>query len=125
MAEGWGNHLKSGQYGFYSAGTVKQTLNPYALRVMNEVGVSMAGQYSKTTQELPQIDFSVVITVCKNAHEQCPIYKGSKLIHFGFDDPPYLTKDLTNDEAILKVYRKVRDEIKDFVLNLESHILDK
>jgi arsenate reductase len=122
MAEGWGKALKSKEYNFYSAGTKKHGLNPNAVKVMKEVGVDITVQESKTTEELPDITMDIVFTVCSDAHENCPYFPGGKIIHFGFDDPPRLTKDMTDEEEILFEYRKVRDEIKEFVNNIDKHI---
>jgi arsenate reductase len=63
-----------------------------------------------------------VFTVCSDAHENCPYFPGGKIIHMGFEDPPRLTKEMTAEEEILPVYRRVRDEIKDFVSNIEKYM---
>ncbi|EPZ52470.1 arsenate reductase [Bacteriovorax sp. BAL6_X] len=121
MAEGWGKALKGDKYNFYSAGTKKHGLNPYAIKVMKEVGVDISTHTSNTTDEL-DVKMDIVITVCSDANENCPYFPGGKIIHIGFDDPPRLTKDLSDEEEILKVYRRVRDEIKETILTLEERI---
>jgi arsenate reductase len=125
MAEGWGKSLKGDQFNFYSAGTKKHGLNPNAIKVMAEAGVDISGHESNITSELPDITMDYVFTVCSDAHENCPIFPGGKIIHVGFDDPPRLTSDLEDTEEILSVYRRVRDEIKEMVLNIEAHIEGK
>lgn len=122
MAEGWGKKFLTEKFNIYSAGTKKHGLNPNAVEVMKEVGVDISLHTSNTTDELGETKMDLVFTVCSDAHETCPIFPGGKIIHVGFDDPPRLTKDLTDREEILSVYRRVRDEIKDFVLNIENHI---
>lgn len=122
MAEGWGKFLKGDSHQFYSAGTKKHGLNPRAIQVMKEVGVDIGGHESNTTDELPPVKMDIVFTVCSDAHENCPYYPGGKVIHVGFDDPPRLTKDLSDEEEVLKVYRRVRDEIKAMILNLENYL---
>jgi arsenate reductase len=72
--------------------------------------------------ELSSIKLDWVFTVCEDAHETCPYFPGGKVIHVGFDDPPRLTKDLKNEQDILSVYRRVRDEIREMVLNIESYL---
>lgn len=67
----------------------------------------------------------IVFTVCSDAHETCPVFLGGKTIHVGFDDPPRLTEDMTNEEKVLQIYRRVRDDIKSFVLNLETYLEDE
>ena len=67
----------------------------------------------------------VVITVLLlDADENCPILPGIKIIHCGFDDPPRLAEKMTNEEEVLNEYRRVRDEIKQMILNLDQ-ILEK
>jgi arsenate reductase len=123
MAHGLGNHLKSNKFNFFSAGTKKHGLNPNAVKVMSEIGIDISAHESNTTDELPAdspMDF--VFTVCSDAHENCPYFPGGKIIHFGFDDPPRLTKDMEDEEETLNVYRRVRDEIKVFIQDLEKHL---
>lgn len=122
IAEGWGKKLKGDQYNFFSAGTKKYGLNPNAVKVMHEAGVDITNHKSNTTDELPEVVMDYVFTICSDAHENCPYFEGGKIIHTGFDDPPRLTKNLTNEEEILQVYRRVRDEIKVMVENIEKHL---
>lgn len=122
MAEGWGKTLKGNEYNFYSAGTKKHGLNPNAIKVMNEAGIDITGHESNTTDELSGVRMDYVFTVCSDAHENCPIFPQGKVIHVGFDDPPRLTKEMKDEEEVLSVYRRVRDEIKNTVANIESYI---
>lgn len=122
MAEGFGRALKSNDFNFYSAGTKKHGLNPNAVKVMKEVGVDISSHESNTVDELIEIKIDYVFTVCSDAHENCPYFPHGKVIHIGFDDPPRLTKDMKVEEEILDVYRRVRDEIKEMILNMESYI---
>ena len=122
MAEGWARALGPDKFNYYSAGTKKHGMNPNAIKVMAEADVDISGHYSKTTDELPDETMDYVITVCSDADENCPIFPGGKVIHFGFDDPPRLTKGMTDEQEVLNVYRRVRDEIKDFVSHIEDHL---
>jgi len=122
MAEGFAKALKSKKYNFYSAGTKKHGLNPRAVFVMGEVGVDISNQESKITEELPLQNMDFVITVCSDAHETCPYFPGGKILHVGFDDPPRLTQNMNDEVEILKVYRRVRDEIKSMVDNIEIYL---
>lgn len=122
MAEGWGNSLKGDKFNFYSAGTKKHGLNPRAIQVMKEVDIDISTHESNTTDELPKITIDFVFTVCSDAHENCPYFPEGRIIHTGFDDPPRLTQNIENEEEILKVYRRVRDEIKNMVLNIEEYM---
>lgn len=118
MAEGYGNYLHP-KTRFYSAGIKKHGLNQHAVTVMKEDGVDISENESQTLEDLAGIKFDVVYTVCGHAHETCPYVPGAKIIHQGFDDPPFLTKEKENIDEILPVYRRVRDEIKEFVKNLD------
>jgi arsenate reductase len=124
MAEGWGKKLKSDKFNFYSAGTKKHGLNARAIKVMKEIEVDISGHESNTVEELSPLKMDYVFTVCSDAHENCPFFNEGKIIHVGFDDPPRLTKDLLDEEEILSVYRRVRDEIKDLVNDIEKYIRD-
>ncbi len=123
MAEGWARHLKSDMIEPYSAGIETHGLNPNAVKVMAEVGVDISGYRSKHVDELKDIDFDYVITVCDNAHESCPMFAGkTKVVHVGFDDPPRLAKSAKTERQALDCYRRVRDEIKLFVENLPENL---
>jgi len=124
MAEGWARHLKSDCIESYSAGIETHGLNPNAVKVMAEAGVDISGHHSKHLNELKDINFDYVITVCDNAHESCPMFPGkTKVIHVGFDDPPRLAKEARTEEKALNCYRRVRDEIKSFVEHLPEFLV--
>ena len=125
MAEGWARVLKGDVIEPYSAGIEKHGMNPRAMKVMAEAGVDISGQYSKTTDELGDVEFDYVVTVCDRARESCPLFLGNaKVIHVGFDDPPALAKDASTEEEALKHYRRVRDEIRAFVEGLPEALGD-
>jgi len=119
MAEGWARHLKSEGIEPYSAGIETHGLNPHAVKVMAEAGVDISGHRSKHLDELKNINFDYVITVCGHANEHCPVFPGkTTVIHMGFDDPPQLAKKAKTEEEVLNIYRRVRDEIKVFIKKL-------
>lgn len=119
MAEGWARHLKKEEVEACSAGIKCHGMNPHAVRVMEEAGVDMSGHTSKTLDELPDQNFEVVVTLCGHANETCPFFPGQvRRVHRGFDDPPSLCAEMTNEDEIRAVYRRVRDEIRDFVAGL-------
>ena len=123
MAEGWARRLKGEIIEAYSAGIETHGLNPNAVKVMAEAGVDIAGQYSKHLSELKDIAFDWVITVCDRANESCPVFPGKvKRFHVSFDDPPRLAKDAQTEEEALVHYRRVRDEIRDFVDGLPGNL---
>lgn len=116
MAEGWARHFHGDKFDFYSAGIEKHGMNPRAILVMNEAGVDISGHRSKTLDDIGPVSFDFVFTVCGHANEHCPYFPGkAKVIHVGFDDPPRLALGLSNEDEILSHYRRVRDEIREFV----------
>ncbi len=116
MTEGWTRHLKGDLIEAYSAGIETHGLNPNAIKVMTEAGVDISGQKSQHIDEFKDIKLDIIVTVCGHAHENCPFFPANcKVIHVGFGDPPKMAKELSDAEAQLDCYRKVRDEIKKFV----------
>ena len=123
MAEGWARHLKSDCIDAYSAGIEKHGLNPLAVHVMAEAGVDISTQVSNMIDELPVQEFDYVVTLCGHANETCPYFPGRK-IHKGFDDPPKLAADASTEEEKLAHYRRVRDEIKEYIESLPESLKD-
>lgn len=123
MAEGWARHLKAGVLEAWSAGIETHGLNPYAVQVMAEASVDISRYRSKNVSEIMDIPFDYVITVCGHARENCPIFPGkAKVIHVGFDDPPTLARDAATEEEFLNIYRRVRDEIRQYVEGLPESL---
>jgi len=119
MAEGFARHLKGDPFEAYSAGVETHGLNPNAVKVMAEVGVDISGQTSKCVDSLKDFAFDYVVTVCDHASEYCPIFPGdTKVIHRSFDDPPKLARNARSEEETLDHYRRVRNEIREFVESL-------
>ena len=120
MAEGWARHLQSHQANYFSAGIETHGLNPDAVRVMAESGVDISGHVSQSVAELTDIRFDWVFLVCDHARQSCPEFPGNgRHIAACFDDPPALAKNLQQGEDRLVPYRRVRDEIRDFVSQLD------
>jgi len=124
MAEGFlksfDNNLK-----VYSAGTnPSNSVNPNAIKVMNEVGIDLSNNYPKSVDQFLNEPFDYVITVCDNAKETCPVFIGKVKhhLHIGFEDPADATG--TNEE-IISIFRKVRDEIKRDFFELYTNNLRK
>ncbi|UCH85123.1 MAG: arsenate reductase ArsC [Candidatus Latescibacterota bacterium] len=119
MAEGFCRRFRGEVIEPFSAGIAKHGLNPIAVSVMAEAGVDISGHKSKTIEELDTREFDFVVTVCDHANESCPVWPGdTKIVHRGFDDPPKLAAEAADEEEALGHYRRVRDEIKDFILSL-------
>src|SRR5689334_7622018 len=106
MAEGILRSLAGDQVEAFSAGTHPSLLNPFAIRVMQEIGIDVSGQYAKSVMEFIGKPLDVVITVCDNAAENCPVFPSPvEHIHWSFPDPAAAECD----EAKLVAFRAVRD----------------
>ncbi len=123
MAEGWARALRSDLMEVWSAGVAAHGLNPLAVKAMAGAGVDISGHRSKLVDELLDIPFDLVVTVCDNARESCPVFPGkARIVHRGFDDPPFLARGAGNDEDALQHYIRVRDEIRDFVAGMPDSV---
>jgi arsenate reductase len=123
MAEGWTRRLLGDQIEPFSAGVAPTTIDPRAVRVMQEVGIELADQRSKHVGDLADLEFDLVVTVCDQARQTCPSLPGTtRTTHAPFDDPPRLAADARDEERALVHYRRVRDEIRSFVEELPRHL---
>lgn len=119
MAEGLCRHFKGDVIDCESAGIEKHGLNPFAVKVMAEIAIDISTHYSKTVADLANPEFDYVVTVCGHANETCPYFPAkTRVIHRSFDDPPRLARDASDEDSALAHYRRVRDEIRQFVLTL-------
>jgi arsenate reductase len=123
MAEGLAHFLKGDTIEAYSAGIDPRPLDQRAVRVMREVGVDISHYRSKHVNELKDITFDYVITVCGHANENCPVFLGqTKVMHVGFDDPPEIARDAGSEDEALEHYRRVRNEIRAFIEGLPESL---
>lgn len=117
MAESLANFLGKGKIQAYSAGlNPAGFVHPKAVEVMKEIGIDISNNKSKPidTELLNQMDY--IVTLCGDAEETCPMTpQHIKRLHWGLPDP---AKATGSEEEILNVFRMVRDEIKDKVLQL-------
>ncbi len=109
MAEGLVNALRGNQWEAFSAGTRPAGyVHPEAVAAMKEVGINIAGARSKSMDEFSGQAFDVVITVCDDAAEECPVWLGQgKKQHIAFSDPAQGTP---------ADFRRVRDEMREQIL---------
>ncbi len=110
MAEAIINEHYGDRWEAYSAGTDPSGyVHPKAIEALAEIGIQHEGE-SKHTDEFRGVDFDLVITVCDDANEACPIWLGKgKRVHSGFQDPAEVTG---TEEEISAVFRQVRDQIR-------------
>ncbi|GMH41365.1 hypothetical protein BSKO_09275 [Bryopsis sp. KO-2023] len=115
MGEGFARKKLGDAVDVYSAGVIAKGVNPFAAKVMAEKGIDLSTHKSQVVGEFLDKNVTVVLTVCGHAHETCPAFpKEAKIIHHAFDDPPHLAEGLSEEEA-LPIYRRVRDEIQEYV----------
>jgi arsenate reductase len=111
MAEGLLRQLGGDRFKAYSAGTEPTHVRPLAVRAMQELGIDISAQESKTLKRYLDQPFDEVITVCDQANEACPVFFGAKeRLHWSFPDPSRATG---TDDQQLAVYREVRDSIRE------------
>jgi arsenate reductase (thioredoxin) len=113
MAEGLLRARGGDRFAAFSAGTEATEVRPLAIRAMDELGIDIRDQWSKTLAGYLAEPFDLVVTVCDSAREACPVFPGARRTeHWTFDDPSAATG---SDEERLAVFRRVRDEIADRV----------
>ena len=113
MAEGLFRGLHGNLYEAYSAGTEPSNINPYAVRVMAEIGIDISMQHSKSIENFRGMEFDYVVTVCDHAKETCPFFPNAeKYLHKGFRDPSSFEG---SEKEKMKFFRSIRNEIKEYI----------
>jgi arsenate reductase len=111
MAEGLAREMAPEDVAIFSAGSNPTSVNPAAMDVMEEIGIDIDKQYSKSIQEIPQERIGTVITLC--ADEMCPVFPADvQKRHWPFDDPATATG---TQEDVLAAFRQVRDQIHEVI----------
>ena len=115
MAEGFAKKMLPKNMEIFSAGLEPKGIHPMAIKVMQEVGIDISKQESKNISEIPIDKIDLVVTLCGDAAERCPIFPGKvERIHWELEDP---AKAQGSDKEIAIVFRKVRDKIKSYMEN--------
>ena len=109
MAEGFSRVKLNKKFKIYSAGVEAHGLNTNAIEVMNEIGIDISTQKSKSIVADELSSYDLVITLCGDARDRCPVLSGwSNHIHWNLQDP---AKASGSEDDILRIYRKIRDQI--------------
>ena len=109
MAEGLFRHYAGDQFEVFSAGTQPSVVRPEAIAVMKEIGLDISGHHSKSVDEFIGKPLDIVITVCDNANETCPVFPGGvKRIHWPFEDPAAVKG---SDHVRKAEFRRIRDQL--------------
>jgi arsenate reductase (thioredoxin) len=113
MAEGLLRHDAGEKFHVESAGTHPSDVRPEAVAVMHEIAIDISGQHSKNVSELEGQQFDIVLTVCNNAREECPVFFGAaQRFHHNFDDPAAVQG---SEGERLVAFRRVRDELRQYL----------
>ncbi len=116
MAEGLFRHLYGDEFDVYSGGSDPQTVNPLSIKCMEEIGIDISNHRSKSLKEFEGHEFDYVVTVCGNPYNACPFFAGGKkYFKRPFEDPSAFDGE---EEEKLELFRKIRDEIKDWLEDL-------
>ncbi|HSH04948.1 MAG TPA: arsenate reductase ArsC [Anaerolineae bacterium] len=115
MAAGLVNHYLGDEWEAVSAGTKPAGyVHPLAVAAMAELGIDISGYQSEVVDLYREWSFAVVITVCAEAAEDCPLWLGEgDVVHIGFDDP---AEARGSEAEQMAVFGRVRDEIRGQVL---------
>ena len=123
MAEGWARALRP-DLEVESAGAIPVGVHYQVVQVMAEAGVDISGQRSKHIDEFRGQAFDLIVTLC--ADDYCPVWTGpGRQFHHGFDDPVTLAFQDAAGNDPLRHFRRVRDQIRDFVLTLSAEPEDR
>ena len=118
MGEGLFRHEGDGAVEVVSAGTKPSHVRPEAVAVMGEIGIDISGQRAKSVDELAGQKFDVIVTVCENARDACPVFPGAaERVHWSFEDPAAAQG---SDAERLATFRNVRDQIQTRVKSFYS-----
>ena len=110
MAEGLFREAAGDRFEVFSAGTMPSLVRPEAISVMHEIGIDISGQRSKSVDEFAGQELDLVITVCDNAKESCPVFPGAtQRLRWPFDDPAVVAG---SEEQKLAAFRSIRGQIR-------------
>jgi arsenate reductase (thioredoxin) len=112
MAEGWIRYYAGNEANVFSAGIEAHGLNNFAIKVMADAVIDISKQKSKTVNDLPEIEFDYIITLCDDAKEKCPFFPGKGLkLHKSFPDPATFKG---TEADILRQFSDLREMIEDY-----------
>ena len=110
MAEGFLRYMADSDCEAFSAGVSPSSLDQRAVAVMREIGIDISGRFSKSVELFSAKSFDAVVTVCDHAKESCPVFPGTRMLHWGFPDP---AKARGTEQQILAEFRRIRNLIRD------------
>ena len=118
MADGIANkYLKD--HLITSAGTLPEPVNPNAINALNEIGIDISNNKSKKIDIDKLNDFDLVITLCGDAKDKCPVINSNKHIHWDIPDP---AKFQGSEDQIRIEFSRIRDIIYDYIILLKEQL---
>ncbi len=118
MADGIANkYLKD--HLITSAGTFPEPVNPNAINALNEIGIDISNNKSKKIDINKLNDFDLVITLCGDAKDKCPVINSNKHIHWDIPDP---AKFQGSEDQIRIEFSRIRDIIYDYIISLKEQL---
>ncbi len=124
MAEAILRHIYGENFEVYSAGSDPRPINHLTIKVLKEIGIDASSQESKCLQKFQGQEFDLVVSLCGDEDDACPVFlTGKKYIHQGFKDPAGIKRD---KQHRLKLFREIRDEIYRWIEDefLDDNILE-
>lgn len=114
IAEGLVKKQIGTHFEVFSAGTIPKTVDLRAIETMNEIGIDISNSESTDVNDLLAEKFDLVITLCDNARENCPLFPGDvEIIHIGFNDPAFFNG---TDEEVRLNFQELREAIQEKLL---------
>jgi len=123
MAEAFLRKYGGDQFEVHSAGLDPTVINPFTVKVLEEIGIDTSDQYAKSLETyLGKVHFSYLITVCSNAEERCPIFPGmGTRIHWPFEDPAaFQGSDEEKTEKLREIRNQIEEKIKGWIAELKQ-----
>ena len=116
MAEGLLRHLAGDRFDVYSAGTQPRGMSEYTIEAMQEIGIDVSAQRSKSVEEFDGQSFDYVITVCNSARQVCPVFPGKgERLHWDIEDPSVIeARGIPLADAFRMAREALRERIEPF-----------
>ena len=117
MAEGLFRHAGGDRFEVFSAGVKPSLVRPEAIAVMQEIGIDIFGHRSKSIDEFLNVPLDIIVTVCDNARETCPVFPARvEFLHWPFEDPAHVEgTEAERQAAFRKVRNQIRARIQDYL----------
>jgi protein-tyrosine-phosphatase len=121
MAEGLLRHLSDGKLEVFSAGSHPTHVHPDAVRAMNQFGIDITHQRSRSISDVMDIPFDYVITVCDKAREVCPTFPSSGAqLHWGYPDPVAVENEQERSAMFKQTAQQLQSRIEHFLSSLAA-----